>query len=546
MLAAFRKRLAAARAADPLETEQIQIRVVNGAIIAFYYLVACAWDGVFDSAERLFAVCFASYHAIGLGVFGWAMWRPGVNVPRRWTGAVIDIAGLSLGMILLEEIGAALYAMYLWVILGNGFRYGRRYLHGAQALAAGVFTIALLLSSYWQRNLMLGFGLLAGLIAVPLYVAKLLARLEEARAEAIAANAGKTKFLAAASHDLRQPMQALALYASVIAERRSEAPAERVVQGVQISVKTLERLFDSLLDISKIESGVIKPSPGAFALQALIEQVVEAERPLAAQKGLELRAVRTSAWVESDPALLERMLKNLVTNAVRYPEQGGIVVGCRRAGAGRVRLEVADTGIGIAPEEQRRIFDEYYQIDGGSGQGLGLGLPIVKSLGELLGHAVAVRSAPGRGSVFSVELPLTAALSSPTPPLTAPFAGAAGRVALVDDDVEIRRSMQLILEGWGYELVSGASAVDVETALNERGVRPDALIVDYRLAGSTTGAQVVERFRASFGEQLPALIITGNANVAAVRERAPGLPIAVKPVAPGKLRAFLAEAIAAA
>jgi CheY-like chemotaxis protein len=290
---------------------------------------------------------------------------------------------------------------------------------------------------------------------------------------------------------------------------------------------------------------VIKPPLAVFPVMPLIEQVVEAERPLAAHKGLELDAVGTSAWVESDPALLERMLKNLITNAVRYTERGRIVVGCRR-GEGRLRIEVLDTGIGIATVEQQRIFDEYYQIDGASGQGLGLGLPIVKSLGDLLGHAVAVRSAPEHGSVFSIEVPLRAPVAAPKEALVPSSLAAGGRVVLVDDDVEIRRSMQLLLEGWGYELVSGATLADVETALSTKGVRPDAAIVDYRLAGDMTGAQVIEGLRSSFGQKLPALVITGNANVAAVREKAPGLPIAVKPVSPGKLRAFLSETIGAA
>ncbi|HXI37435.1 MAG TPA: hybrid sensor histidine kinase/response regulator, partial [Burkholderiales bacterium] len=405
--------------------------------------------------------------------------------------------------------------------------------------------LVLLLSAYWGRNLTLGIGLLLTLIAVPSYVSKLLSRLEVAKAEAEAANVAKTRFLAAASHDLRQPVQALSMYASVLEGRTRDTDAQRVAHGVQLSVKTLERLFDSLLDISKIESGVVKPCLASFPVMPLIDEVVEEERPLAAQKGLELRAVRTSAWVESDPALLERMVKNLVTNAIRYTEHGRIVVGCRRAG-GRVRLEVLDTGIGIAVEEHGRIFDDYYQIDGASGQGLGLGLPIVKSLGALLGHAVAVRSAPGRGSVFSIELPVAAGRDAPVPAPAAQAAPAAGSVVLVDDDVEIRRSMHLLLEGWGYDLVSGSSVEDVEAELGLKGIKPDALIVDYRLASAMTGAHVVERLRAAFGARLPALVITGNADVASVRAQLPGLPIAVKPVPPGKLRAFLSQALASA
>jgi CheY-like chemotaxis protein len=251
--------------------------------------------------------------------------------------------------------------------------------------------------------------------------------------------------------------------------------------------------------------------------------------------------------VRSDPVLLERMLRNLVTNAIRYTQRGKIVIGCRRVCGGWLRLDVVDSGIGIAFEEQERIFDEYYQLSGNSAQGLGLGLPIVKSLGELLGHKVGVKSAPGRGSTFSIELerayeaPARGAVSAlPATPL--------GRlkVVLVDDDVEIRESVRLLLESWGCSYIAGATLAEIEDQLQAEHVTPDALIVDYRLAGAMSGIQVIERLRAEFGSQLPALIITGTANPSYLQSRAGDIPFAIKPVAPGKLRAFLTQAIRAA
>jgi CheY-like chemotaxis protein/two-component sensor histidine kinase len=307
-------------------------------------------------------------------------------------------------------------------------------------------------------------------------------------------------------------------------------------------VSTLEQLFDSLLDISKIESGVIRPEVRAVELAPLMERVVQAEMPLAAQKNLELRVVRTAAAVRTDPALLERMLRNLVTNAVRYTERGGVVVGCRRQGAGRLRLEVVDSGIGIALEERQRIFDEYYQLSGKSVQGLGLGLPIVKSLGELLGHAVAVRSALGSGSVFSIELERAPVAEVATEaPATAQDGLSGMNVAVVDDDVEIRDSVRLLLERWGCRVVAGATVMEVASGLNAEQLQPDAFIVDYRLADAADGLQAIAELRVRFGKRLPALIITGTANILAQSERA-DVPIAMKPVAPGKLRAFLSQA----
>jgi signal transduction histidine kinase/CheY-like chemotaxis protein len=395
--------------------------------------------------------------------------------------------------------------------------------------------------------LALGGGLLisALLFAILYSLAAGAQRVEAARREAVAANIAKTKFLAAASHDLRQPMQALSMYASVLEERVREAGALRVVRGIELSVRTLEQLFDSLLDISKIESGVIKPEAAVFALMPLIERVVEAEMPIAARKNLELRVARTSVSVRTDPALLERMLKNLVTNAIRYTERGKVLIGCRRRPGGRLRLEVIDSGIGIPAHEQERIFDEYYQIAGRSAQGLGLGLPIVKSLGELLGHQVAVRSSLGRGSVFSIELERAAgaapSAAPPGPPLEGSLKGLT--VVVVDDDTEIRNSVGFLLESWECRGIAGATVAEVERELRANRLTPDALIVDYRLADAMDGMQAIEHLRAVFGAHIPALIISGTASLPFLREHAARIPVAMKPVPRGKLRAFLSQSL---
>src|SRR5262249_11593792 len=234
----------------------------------------------------------------------------------------------------------------------------------------------------------------------------------------------------------------------------------------------------------------------------------------------------------SDAVLLARMLKNLVTNAIRYTDRGRIIVGCRRLRGGRLRLEVVDSGVGISLHEQDRIFEEYYQFSGASAQGLGLGLPIVKSLGELLGHTIAVHSAVGRGSVFSIELERTPEAAPPAVDVGTASQGAlAGvRVVVVDDDAEIRASMRLLLGSWGCRTIGGATAVEVEHKLKAQQVAPDALIVDYRLADATTGFQVIERLRTAFGRELPALMISGTMNLPLMQQRAPGIPVAVRPV----------------
>ena len=545
-------KLAAARAGDPAELEHSKLRLIIVALGELYFLVAFLWDRVLKD-ELGVLVTAACIGVLGVAHFGWMLVRPGINHTRRRAAVLLDIAATTVAMMFAGERGAVFFALYLSVTIGNGFRYGRWYLHYAQALALAGLLVMVLLTAYWWEHWFLSAAMFVVLIAVPAYVSVLVSRLhaatqriQDARDEAEAANVMKTKFLAAASHDLRQPMQALSMYASVLEEQAADAPTQRVVHGIKLAVTNLEQMFDSLLDISKIESGVIKPQFVAFPLQPLLEQVAEAERPMAAHKNLELRVVRTSASVMSDPALLERMLKNLVTNAIRYTERGKIVIGCRHGGGGRLRLEVLDSGIGIALEEQERIFDEYYQLGGKSAQGLGLGLPIVKSLGELLGHKVSVRSDPGRGSVFSIELVRAlgalAAARVARPAAAAPLGQL--KVVLVDDDVEIRESVRLLIEGWGCRYICGATLGEIEEQLRAHGLRPDAVIVDYRLAGTMSGIEVVERLRAAFGARLPALIITGTANPSFLQTRAPGIPFAIKPVAPGKLRAFLSQAAA--
>jgi signal transduction histidine kinase len=552
MLESLRQRYEAARAAaDAPELEQGKLRLVIVAVADLYFLVAFLWDGVLTDAELLGIGLVAAAFVLSVALFAWMLLAPGVNHLRRALGAVLDMGTTSAAMIVTGEVGTVLVAMYLWVPIGHGFRYGRWYLHYAQALALAGFALVLWLSDFWRQHPMIGAAIVVTLLAVPFYISLLVARLhaasirlQEARREAEAANIAKTKFLAAASHDLRQPMQALSMYATVLEQRVADANALRVVHGIQLSVTTLERMFDSLLDISKIESGVVKPTIVAFPLMPLIERVLEDERPIAAQKQLELRVVATSASVRSDPALLERMLKNLVTNAIRYTERGKIVIGCRRLGAERLRLDVIDSGIGIALEEQDRIFDEYYQLSGSSAQGLGLGLPIVKSLGALLGHPVSVKSAPGRGSVFSIELARAPDVAPASLAHPVPAAGLSRlKVVLVDDDVEIRDSMGLLLESWGCRYVAAGTVAEIEKELRAQSITPDALIVDYRLADAMSGLQVIERLRAAFGKQLPALIITGTANPSHLESRAGGIPFAIKPVAPGKLRAFLSQAL---
>jgi signal transduction histidine kinase len=552
MFARLRDRFATAHASDALELEQALIRPLIFLLCAIYFIAWFLSDRTLDDHELVTLCAAAALFVLSFLPLTWILWRPGVNNSRRLIALLFDMAASTAALIREDEIAVMQYGLYLWIVLGNGFRFGRAHLRVAQALALAGFGAVLLFNPYWHQHLTLGAILMLVLLAIPWYVSILLGklqaaneRLQQAQLEAEAANLAKTRFFAAASHDLRQPMQALSMYASVLRDRVADASAQRIVHGIQLSVTTLEQLFDSLLDISKIESGVVQPVLQPFPLMPLIEHVVEMEQPLAAQKNLVLHAARTSASVRSDPVLLERMLKNLLTNAIRYTDRGGVVVGCRMAGPGRLRLQVVDTGMGIPEDEQLRVFEEYYQASGAGAQGLGLGLPIVKRLGELLGHRVTLKSTVGRGSVFSIELERAAYAAAPAvdrQPLNALPGNPV--VVLVDDDAEIRASMRLLLESWGCRCVAGATLAEVESGLEALRVRPDAVIADYHLTGDVTGMHIVGSLRSAFGATLPALIITGTAQASFQENPFAGIPFALKPVPPGKLRAFLAQSVA--
>ncbi|MGH8734369.1 MAG: sensor histidine kinase, partial [Burkholderiales bacterium] len=274
----IRRRLDAAQAADAMEFEQAKLRIAILAAVLVYFAVAFLWDRVLEDRELLVLLLVLGVMIAAIAHFGWIVARPGVSHRRRRAAVVIDMGGITLGMAPSGETGAVLFVLFPWVVIGNGFRFGRWDLHYAQALALAGFAIVLYASGFWREQPMLGAALMLLLILIPIYGSLLLARLsaaseraQQAGREAQAANAAKTRFVAAASHDLRQPMQALSMYTSVLAERVTEPDARRVVHGVELSVRTLEQLFDSLLDISKIESGVIKPAVMAFPLMPLIE-----------------------------------------------------------------------------------------------------------------------------------------------------------------------------------------------------------------------------------------------------------------------------------
>ncbi|MGH8714394.1 MAG: ATP-binding protein [Casimicrobiaceae bacterium] len=374
---------------------------------------------------------------------------------------------------------------------------------------------------------------------------------DRARATAESANRDKTQFLAAASHDLRQPLHAMGLFGAALAARVHEPVARDIVERINASVEALERQFTALMDISKLDAGAVSPVRTRFALAPLFARLEREFSPLAATRRLRLAIAPTRVWVDSDPVLLERILANFVSNAVRHTQHGGAVLGVRRRGA-RIAIEVHDTGAGIPAAERERIFEAFYQIrpaPHGAGHGMGLGLAIIRRLAALLEHPVEVASMPGRGSCFAVVVPRAAAraVSRPQPDETGGAGSLDGAlIAVIDDESAIVDAMRVWFAQWGARVCGGGSSGEALESLGEAGRYPDLIVADYRLADGALGTDAVAILRAELGQPIPALLISGDASAGAFAAmRASALDVLLKPVPPGELRA-LAERLLAA
>ncbi|RIL08049.1 MAG: hypothetical protein DCC71_00940 [Proteobacteria bacterium] len=370
------------------------------------------------------------------------------------------------------------------------------------------------------------------------------AALQQLTDEAQAANRAKSRFLAAASHDLRQPLHALGLFVDRLSDHVAGDVGRALAEQVQATTRALRDQLDALLDLSRLDAGGVEPDVRAFAIGPELARLAAETSAAAREKGLGFRFEPADAVVASDPILLARVLQNLLANAVRYTNAGSVALRARRDGA-RLWIEVADTGPGIPADRQREIFSEFYRLDPRAGDGgLGLGLAIVDRTARLLGHAVQLDSAPGRGSVFRVALPLAAA-GTDTTESRAPgaAAGLAGRrVLVVEDEPAVLEAMRGLLESWGCRVTPARSVAAATDALSPGAAPPDLIIADYRLGDAETGIDAIERIRRATGVDVPAVLVSGESGRdSLVAIRASGLRHLAKPVPPARLRALLAE-----
>ncbi len=364
------------------------------------------------------------------------------------------------------------------------------------------------------------------------------------------ASLAKSSFLAAASHDLRQPVHALGLFVGALRALPLPAEGARLVQRIEESTNAMDGLFSAILDISKLDAGVVRVENRTFPIQSALDRTCNDLASEARAKSIAFVQCHSSLIVHTDQLLLERILRNLVSNAIRHTPSGKVVVGCRRRGD-QVRVEVWDTGPGIPVSQRERIFQEYYQLQNPErdrSMGLGLGLAIVRRLTSLLGSQVTLRSELGKGSCFSITVPRASGLASgeadssdDAPDTTR------GLILVIDDEAAIRDAMQSLLVSWGYSILAAGSGPEMLAKLANCRETPKVIICDYRLRNGENGIAVIKELQAECNEAIPAMLITGDtAADRLVEAQASGLLLLHKPVPNGKLRAAIVNLIASA
>ena len=488
--------------------------------------------------RRAPALPLPAWVALVVALAVWPVWAGHAEAALGWL-ALCAALGATLAAALAPHAAAAAVAAACAVAAGAALG-GTGLLLGAVASGAAL-ALATRLRQRWQRQTQ--------------HALDQTERLRQLQGQLDAAQRNdndKSRFLAIASHDLRQPVHALGLFAATLHKRLHDSPDEALARNLLRSVDALERSFNAMLDISRLDGGAVAPRAQTFPLRDVFRRLHMQYGGQAELAGLALRFSPGGKYVTSDPQLLERVLGNLVQNAIRYTTRGGVVVVARNT-ATHLNVEVWDTGCGIAPQDLARIFEEFYQVGRGErdrSQGLCMGLAIVKRLAVLLGHRLEVASTLGRGTLFRLGVPLgtLAGLDDETAAAdTQPMAldpGEARMILVVDDEEPIREGLRLLLQEWGYQAMTAADAAQAESAVAALEGRVDLILSDLHLGRGPGGQEVVAQVRRLCGREVPAILVTGDTAGQALRDVAAGAdPVLFKPVQPRHLLEALRNAL---
>lgn len=362
------------------------------------------------------------------------------------------------------------------------------------------------------------------------------------------ANAAKSRFLASASHDLRQPLHAMSLFVQCLEDGELPPSARATLGNVRRATDTMEELFNSLLDVSKIDAGVVLANISVVPVAPILKRVFDEFLPVAEAKGLQLRMRNALLYVKTDPVLFERILRNFVSNAVHHTLRGTVLLVCRRRNKD-VRVEIWDTGPGIPEDKRQDIFREFYQLgnpERDRAKGLGLGLAIVDRLAKLLNHPILLRSQLGRGSMFAILLPRGQAdecVPLAAPPDVFAMVELQGKwVVVIDDEVAVQQGMESLLQKWFCDVTVAGSWIEMQERLVQSKRVPDLIISDYRLRDGENGIKVIQAIRNEYNADIPALLVTGDTGPERLREaQASGLPLLHKPLRPAKLLTLMSS-----
>ncbi|UVE43750.1 hybrid sensor histidine kinase/response regulator [Pseudomonas chlororaphis] len=463
---------------------------------------------------------------------------PGHYPARRVLGMVYDYTGTSFGLVVGGEAALPLYAVMVWVNLGNGMRFGSRYLAIATVLALVALLAIYRLTPLWQAQPFMVLMLLITSTVIPIYAHILLERTRKASEEAIAANLEKSRFLAQASHDLRQPIHSIGLFTACLREARLGDEERRLVDNIDRSLLNVSQLFRSILDLYTLDNGRVQPSYQALHLGEFLADQLRQNAEAARWAGVELRLRPCSHWVRADPALLATMVQNVLSNCFKYAARRPVLIGVRKRGAG-LAIVIYDRGRGIAEEHLPNLFEEFYRVREQRDkdvEGVGLGLSIVKRLGQLMGLEVAIRSRLGHGTAVSLYgLPLAPPQLQAASLDEARQAGLLTglKVCLVEDDRNVLLATSALLERWGCVVQAELSGKDLVSDC-------DIIVADYDLGNHATGIECIDSLRRQRGWAVPALILTGHEVEkiqAALHDR--NIAILSKPVRPAELRGSL-------
>ncbi|MFJ2982849.1 MULTISPECIES: hybrid sensor histidine kinase/response regulator [unclassified Pseudomonas] len=521
------------------ELDQANLRV-KVASFALVYITVLGFLPGQSLQDYLPVICYiVSFIVLSIGLRQAIARWPGHYPWRRVLGIVHDYTGTCFGLVLGGEAALPLYAVMVWVNLGNGMRFGTRYLLIATLLALTALLVVYQLTPYWQANPFMVLMLLTTSTVIPVYAHMLLERTRQASELAMAATQEKSRFLAQASHDLRQPIHSIGLFTACLREASLGEQERRLVDSIDRSLLNVSQLFRSILDLYTLDNGRVQPKHDTFAVGDLLAELLRQNAEAARWAGVEMRLRPSRHWTRADRGMLATMVQNVLSNCFKYAAHRPLLMGVRRHGEG-LAIVVYDQGRGIADEHQGLVFEEFYrvrQLRDKDVEGVGLGLSIVKRLGQLMGLQVRLRSRLGRGTAVSLlGLPRLAAQK--------PVAGVEQqalqhallgglRVCLVEDDHNVLRATSALLQRWGCEVEPHSSPVGLSSQC-------EVIVADYDLGQEATGVDCIDSLRQQRGWQVPSLIMTGH-DLEKIQAIVQGRNIAVlsKPVRPAELRVAL-------